>query len=381
MARTVLHPSQIQTRRQGMIDCLHNRTNPRAPITPAGQQYRSMSLLEIGREFLDMHGVDTRSMSRFELSGALLQTRTQGMMATGDFPSLLASVASKRLRDAYAENPGTYGIWARRAPNAPDFKTINVVQLSGAPALLQTNEHGEFQYGQMKDGGETYAVLTHGRIVSLSRQAMINDDLRAFDRMVQAFAASARRLENRLVYAQLTANGNLSDGGALFNANAVSTPGGHANLQSGAGSALQFSSLATGRASMRVQKGLQTEELNLAPSYLIVPAALEQTAYQLTSNQYVPATTGAVNEFRQGGRTALTPVVEPLLDATSATAWYLAADTSQVDTVEYCYLDGADGPVVESKPGFEVDGISMRCRLDFAAKAIDFRGLHKSAGA
>ncbi|MEG8007484.1 hypothetical protein U2444_14900, partial [Listeria monocytogenes] len=78
-----------------------------------------------------------------------------------------------------------------------------------------------------------------------------------------------------------------------------------------------------------------------------------------------------VNEFRTGGRTALTPIVEPVIDANSSTAWYLAAASSQVDTVEYCYLDGAEGPVIESEVGFETDGVSYKCRLDFAAKAID----------
>ena len=132
---------------------------------------------------------------------------------------------------------------------------------------------------------------------------------------------------------------------------------------------------------MRLQKGLAGEELNLAPASLIVPAALEQTAYQLTSSQYTPATKAEVNEFRMGGRTSVDPIVEPILDASSATAWYLAANNAQVDTVEFCYLDGAEGPVVESEVGFEVDGITFKCREDFAAKVIDFRGLYKSAGA
>ena len=132
---------------------------------------------------------------------------------------------------------------------------------------------------------------------------------------------------------------------------------------------------------MRVQKGLQSEELNLAPSYLIAPAALEQTVYQLTSNQYTPSAKSEINEFRTGGRTALEPVIEPLLDSTSATGWYLAAANSQIDTVEYAYLDGAEGPVIESEMGFEVDGVSYKCRLDFAAKAVDYRGLYKANGA
>ena len=117
---------------------------------------------------------------------------------------------------------------------------------------------------------------------------------------------------------------------------------------------------------MRLQKGLQSEELNLAPSYLIVPAALEQTAYNLTSANYVPSTKAEINEFRAGGRTAVTPVVEPVLDAgggANSTTWYLAANNSQVDTVEYCYLDGAEGPMIESEVGFETDGVSYKLSL------------------
>jgi hypothetical protein len=331
---------------------------------------------------LSWHGQNTRGMDKMSLATRIMTFRSGGgMLGTSDFSSLMANVASKRLRMGYEENPGTYTRWARRAPNAPDFKSMSVVQLAAMPDLLQVNEAGEFKYGALSDGAETYKLLTYGRIVSLSRQAVINDDLRAFDRMIAGFGASSARLENRLVYAQLTANANMADGGALFNATAVTTAGGHANLGSGAPSALQFSSLATARAAMRVQKGLQGEELNLAPAYLIVPAALEQTAYQFTSSQYVPAKSSDVNEFRAGGRTALDPIVEPILDAASATAWYLAAANSQVDTVEYCYLDGAEGPVVESEMGFETDGISFKCREDFAAKTIDWRGLYKSNGA
>lgn len=362
-----------ETRLRGMEEAIICRVDSRAKLTDNGRQYRGMSLLEIGREFLQSRGIDTRGMDRLRLATEMLHFRS-GFHTTSDFSNLFANVANKRLRAAYDENAGTYMMWARRAPNAPDFKNISVVQLSGAPDLLQTNEHGEFKYGTMKDGAETYAVVTYGRIVALSRQAIINDDLRGFDRLVSAFGNSSRRLENRTVYSQLTANAALSDGIALFH-------GDHANLGTGAGSALALSSLTAGRAAMRLQKGLQSEELNLVPNFLIVPAALEQTAYQLTSANYVPADQAKINEFRSGGRTALTPIVEPILDASSATAWYLASDSGQVDTVEYCYLDGAEGPVIESEAGFEVDGISYKCRLDFAAKAVDSRGMYKANGA
>jgi hypothetical protein len=51
----------------------------------------------------------------------------------------------------------SYQRWARRAPDAPDFKSMSVVNLAGAPDLLQVNEHGEFKYGAMTDGKETYS--------------------------------------------------------------------------------------------------------------------------------------------------------------------------------------------------------------------------------
>ena len=365
---------EMQVRMAGIEQAILHRVAASTKLDDNGRQYRGMSLLEMGRDFLEAHGVNTRGMDRLNLATRMLHFRAGGAHGTSDFPSLFANVANKRLRGAYDENPGTYALWARRAPNAPDFKSIQVTSLSGAPALLQTNEHGEFKYGSMSDGKETYQVITYGRIVSLTRQAIINDDLRAFDRLVTAFGFSARRLENRLVYSQLTDNANMGDGIALFHAN-------HANLGTGAGSALQLSALSAGRTAMRLQKGLASEELNLSPSYLIVPAALEATAYQLTSANYVPAKLTDTNEFRAGGRTSVEPIVEPILDGISSTAWYLAANSGQVDTVEYCYLDGAEGPVIESEVGFEVDGVSYKCREDFAAKAIDYRGLYKGAGA
>jgi hypothetical protein len=372
--RIITVSDEHQVRMAGIEEAMMHRVHAGTKLTDNGRQYRGMSLLEIGRDFLEAQGVNTRGMDRMTLATNVLTYRGAGMHSTSDFANIFANVANKRMRAAYEENQGTYTQWARRAPNAPDFKNISIVQLSAAPELLKTNEHGEFTYGTMKDAGTNYALVTYGRMVSLTRQAIINDDLRAFERLVSAFGASSSRLENRLVYSQLTSNPVMGDGIALFHAD-------HGNLGTGAGSALQMSAMKAGRTAMRLQKGLANEELNLAPNFLIVPASLEQDAYQLTSSNYVPAKQSDINEFRAGGRTAVEPIVEPILDGTSAASWYLASNNSQIDTVEYCYLDGAEGPVIESQTGFETDGVTWKCRLDFAAKAVDHRGVYKGVGA
>ena len=305
-------------------------------------------------------------MSRVELA-------ERALMGTTDFSALVGGTLSRRLRIAYEENQPSYRIWARRAPNAPDFRAQDIVQASALPYLLQTNESGEFKYGPISDGKVSYALLTYGRIIGVSRQLLINDDLRALERITTGYAASAARLENRVAYAQLTANPTMPDGTALFHAN-------HGNL-AGAGAVISATTLGAGRTAMRLQKGLQSEELGLTPAFLIVPATQEQLAYQWTSSNYVPARTTDTNEFRQGGRTAVEPVVEAILDGVSTTAWYLAASNAQVDTVEYTYLDGAEGVQLSSRPGFTVDGMEFKANLDFVAAPIDHRGLYKNPGA
>jgi hypothetical protein len=74
-------------------------------------------------------------------------------------------------------------------------------------------------------------------------------------------------------------------------------------------------------------------------------------------------------------------VAEPRLDAASLISWYLAADPAQIDTIEYAYLEGQEGVYLESRVGFDVDGVELKARLDFAAKAIDWRGFWRNPGA
>jgi hypothetical protein len=359
--------------RSAISSALVHRVNPRGELPNNGAgEFRYWSLARIAEEVLKREGVRVSGLAPSEIVA-------RAMHSTSDFPYILADASNKRLRDAYNENVPSYMRWARRAANAPDFKTINVTQLSGAPDLQKVLENGEFKRGKVSDNKETYQVFTYGRIIGISRQAIVNDDLSAFDRTPRLLAAAARRLENSTVYGILTANGTMTDGGGLFNVTAVTTAGGHANLATGTGSVLSATSLVTGRSAMRKQLGLSGEPLNVAPAFLIVPAELEQTAYQLTSANFTPTTTSAINEFRAGGKTALEPIVEALLS--SSTAWYLAADPAQIDTVEYAYLDGSEGLYLESQVGFNTDGVEFKARLDFAAGAVDHRGLYKSNGA
>lgn len=362
-----------ETRMRGMEEAVMHRMDPRAQLTDLGRNYRGLSLTEMAREVLEGLGVSTRGLSRNEIATRAFQVRATGYHTTGDFPSLLGGVGARRLRAAYEAAPSTYQMWARRAANLPDFRITNVLAVGGAPELKKLNEAGEYTYGTISEDATSYRAFSYGRAIALTRQMFVNDDLGAFDRLLQRFGESARRLENRLVYDQIAKNPTMQDGKALFHAD-------HGNLLA-ATSTLTLDNMGKVRALMRKQKDLDGKtQLNLAPAYLIVPSDLEQAAYTFTSSNYTPTNMADVNEFRAGGRTAVEPIVEPLLDEVSTASWYMAARSGQIDTVEYAYVDGSEGVRTETFASEDIDGVKVRATLDFAAKVIDWRGVAKANG-
>jgi hypothetical protein len=352
--------------RGAIVNALMHRVDPKLKLDDQAKQFAGYSLRELARERLEAKGIRTRGMSIVEICNRTFESGS-------DLPNIVLDAANKSLRQAYDAAPRTHEMWARQA-TAPDFKNINRIVLSGAPSLLKVLPGEEIKRGAVTDGKETYQLGTYARILGINRATIINDDMQAFTRLPALAARSASDLECDTVYAILTANANLADGVALF---ATAT---HVNL-SGSSDVISVTSLGAGRAGMRAQKGLEGRPINVNPRYLIVPVAKETLAEQYTSADFVSAKSSDINPFRTGRPSALTVVPEPRLDATSATAWYLAADPSQIDTVEYAYLEGQPGVYLESRMGWDIDGMELKVRLDFAAKALDYRGLWKNPGA
>jgi hypothetical protein len=119
---------------------------------------------------------------------------------------------------------------------------------------------------------------------------------------------------------------------------------------------------------------------------LIVPAALSATALQLVGSVADPAAGGSAvgnantkNIYGPNADRPLRVVVEPVLDASSSTAWYGAASTSQVDTIELSFLAGEESPVLENEWDFDKDFYKYKVRQTFGVAPIDFRGLYKYA--
>ncbi len=356
------------------------------------REYRNFKLIDMAKEALTFRGINPRGMDVTRVAELALKGPSRGpeffaggAESTSDFPGILANVANKTLRQGYEAYPRTFQPFCRQV-TAQDFKPINRVMLADAPVLQALNEKGEYHRANLTDNNINYALGTYGEIVALTRKVIINDDLQAFTRVPALLGVAAAQLESNTVWGIITSNPAAVYAGdknstALFHAN-------HANLLTGVASAIDstvansapLTALGKGRGAMRLQKGPQGTPLNLIPRFIAVPTALETYMLQLVYPINI-ASADATKVVPEWVR-SLVPVVEPRLDAAAngTTGWYLIADPAQIDTVEYCYLEGQQGVYIETKQGFEVDGVEIKARMDFGAAALDFRGLQKNAG-
>ena len=335
-------------------------------------QFRAMSLGQMARFFLERGGCSCSGMSDRQVASALLSGGQGRLLATrSDFKAVFADVAQRRLVQAYREAPSTWRAFVN-VVSASDFKPMTGISLSNAPNLLKVNENAEYKTGDLKESQETYRVAKYGRILSLTLEMIVDDDLRAFQRIPSMFGASASRLYGDLVYNVFKENPVMSDGNKLF-----STP--HNNLVE-TGSAPSSDSLSAMRVMLRKQTGLQGETLDLQPRVMLIPLELETNAEILLRSTALPQdgmSQGVVNPWAN----RLVPVADPRLSAISTKEWYMVADPNQIDTIEIAFMDGQETPTIEEDQDFDTDSFRYKCRTIAGVGVMDWRGFVKNPGA
>ena len=321
------------------------------------------TLLEMARKSLELRGVRTAHMDKRELAARAFTH------SSSDFPKILENNARKAMLRGYDEAEEVFPMFTR-AGNLTDFKTHSRVGLGVFDTLDVIPESGEFKHGTIGERAESIKLATYGKLFSITRQAIINDDLNAFTDIPRKMGRAAARTVGDLVFSILTSNPTMSDGVALFHAS-------HNNL-AGSGTAITAASVGAGRTAMRLQKDGKAV-LNIRPSYLIVPAAQEDTARVLMTSETDPSKTNS--RVPNPVRSAAEVIVDARLDAASTLSWYLAADPNVFDTIEVGYLDGIAAPFLDQQDGWTIDGVEYKVRIDAAAAPLEFRTLYKNPGA
>lgn len=349
-------------RARQMGEALYARINPRHDLSEPARRYAYSTPVDMAKELLTLRGESTMALSPASLV-------TRALHTTSDFPIILGDTVGRVLRDAYQAAPSGIRRLGRQT-TARDFRAVNKIMLGEAPLLEKLNEHGEIKAGTMAEAREAYKVETWARKIGITRQVLVNDDLGAFADLARRMGQAAAETEARILVTLLEAgSGNgptLSDGKTLFHAD-------HGN-KAGTGAAISDATLSAARLALRTQKGIEDRTIRVTPRNLLVPPALETTAEKWLAS-IAPATAADVNPFSG----SLSLVVEPRLS--SATRWYVTADPGEIDGLEFAYLSGNEGPQVESRSGWDVDGVEIRVILDFGAGFIDHRGWFQNPGA
>lgn len=281
----------------------------------------------------------------------------EAAFSTHTLTTLITTTGNKMLLDGFNAIPQS---WRRvaKAESVNDFKQATAFRMNANLEYEELGPGGEIKHGTASQETYTLQAVTYAKMLAITLQDIVNDDLRAFDQIRQKLGIGAAvKMSNLFWSTWLTA----SNTGTFWSTT-------HANLATPC--ALSLTNLSTAVQKFRDMEGPDGNLMELDPTLLLVPSALEATAKSIFSSQEIRDTTsstkaGVANVY-QG---MFVPVVVPQLAKSSftgysATTWWLAADPSILASAAMVFLNGQQAPVIESSDA------------DFNSLGVQFRGYH-----
>lgn len=365
--RAVITRDETETKMEGMIGALMGKKD--GPAT----DYQGLRL-----KSLAMHlGGSARGFNEADAikRGMMATSMVGGAYGVSDFSYITTEVMGRTLVGEYERQTAGWDAVTGIALNASDFRELHAVRFGGDFQMKKVLENGEYEEATLVDEAEGLKVERRGRTINITFEAIINDDMGAFQRIPREFARSARLMEASMVWTLIRTNAVLkSDNVALFHA------GSHKNLAA-AGAVISAVTVGAGRKAMWEQRASGTKDADdfifSVADRLVVPPALELAAGQFIA-PVTPATDADGNPFKA----TMTPHVAPHLGAAaggSDTAWYMFS--SDLPPVSHAYLDGHEAPSVQTIEGMNPDKVTLNARHIFGAAVTEYRGSYKNPGA
>lgn len=353
--------------RTGQVELIERARakNPKAMgnVEVDGGEFRGYSPLELARLCLERSRIPHRGLMPLDLVGRAFtahRNASSAFQTTADFPVILENVLGKVSLGSYLLQTNTWEQFCK-VEEVSDFRTSNRYRTGSFTGLDVIAEHGEYKTGTIPDGSK-YSIGTQrfGKMFSISREVIINDDMGALVDIATKIGQSAGRTLENAVYALILLNSGLgptqADSQPFFHAN-------RANVSTGA--ALSVAAIDLDRVFMRKQKdpaGL--DFLEMKPRVLLVPDELWGQANEINKAEFDfdSAGTSASGKFQRPNRVRglfETVVSTPRL---SGTRRYIFG--GDLDAIVVTFLGGyGRGPVMETQNGWRVDGAEWKVTL------------------
>jgi hypothetical protein len=337
-----------------------------------GNHLRGCRVLDVAAAMCEQAGVPNSE----EAARRMLRINAQAFFSTSDFPSVLAGVIQQALLAGWESGPHTYERFCGFV-DVRSYRPEQRVVVGGLGLLSKTQENGEIRAGEIPGYAMKVSADAYGAGFGITSQALIDNDLSKVISVAKTIGRAAAATLDSAVFGILNANTTMVDGGATFNTTSTDTAGGHANLAA-SGSSLSSTSVAAGKAVMRRQKAPDGDRpLNIRPRYLLVPAELEEAAWDTVGLPQGFGESGSDVEryLIEAGR--VEPISTPFL---SGTPWYLAASPDVAPLINIALLHGQATPTLASKYNFRSAGVDFIARFDFGAAPADWRGGYSDPG-
>ncbi len=322
--------------------------------------YNAMTLRELARASLVDRGVGIAGYTPMQMVGLAFTH------SSSDFGQILIDVAHKSLLKGWETATENYEQFTTRG-TLTDFRPAKRVGLGEFGYLPEVGEGEEYTYGTIGDEGASVALATYGQLFSITRQAIINDDMHLLTKIPEKMGAAAKATITKLVFALITGNATAQDGKKLFDAT-------HKNSLTGA--ALNVENIDKAIQLMNGFVNSRGEPLSIEPEFMLLPTSLHTKAKQILGSSSVEGAdinSGIINPIRD----IVSPIKSPRLQIADPKSWYLL----NKEAIEVSYLDGVDSPYIEQQHGFTVDGVSTKVRINAGVNVIDYRGVVKVTNA
>jgi len=351
----------VETRRAGLEEALTARMMGEDPEDDRARPYADMSIHEMAAVSM---GQQRPGYGSFSSRANIIQ---MAMHSSSDFPNILEGSLNRVLASNYELVERTFTEISREM-EFNDFRAHDVVRPDEFPTLQKIGENGEIKFGTLGDSKESVILGAYATGISISRQALVNDDLGAIQDVIDNAAMIVPEFEEDVFWTMFAANAALSDGTAMFHAD-------HGNLAA-AGDAISVTAVSAGRKALRGMKAADKKRVikQNAPSILLVGPARETAAEQFVGQVIQPTKTSDTNPFTGKLKVVVTETI-------TNNAWYLLVDPRRkTHNFRHGYLRDARAPRIRVENPFGVQGMQMTLEADFGAGGVNYRGAYKNPG-
>jgi phage major head subunit gpT-like protein len=330
-----------------------------ARVLEAANKNRSVSLGETLLQAARANGYDGGTN---RITHGNLRTIMATAFATHAISNVLAATYGKFLLAGFN---AVESVWDRIASvrSVSDFKTITGIRLNGGFEFEEVGNGGELKSADASDETRTIKAKTYGRLTSVTRQDIINDDLGALSAIPSRLGRGAAIKLNKVFWAEFESSNSSY----------------YAKETAGSGNALALAGLKTAVSSYRKLKDPDGNPLGIAPALLLVPPELEIAAAELMGSALIHGNSGSTPSTNVlAGRYQV--VSSSYL--TSASTWWLCANPGDLPAMEVAFLNGQRQPTVEqAEADFSTLGIQMRGYFDFGVAKAEKNAAYRMATA